>query len=153
MNPVRTAGIVTLAALVILALFMRHTLTAEEQPTNSYANLLTPILAGNQTILDQTIAYPDGTPKITAAIVTIPPGGETGWHTHTIPLFAYILDGELSVDYGTKGVKVYTPGNGVLEAIDWPHNGTNTSAVPMRLLAVYMGADGIANAEPVVAAK
>ena len=153
MNYVRAAGIASLAALTVLAVFVRHALTAEEQAANSYQNLLTPILSGNQTILDQTIAYPAGTPKVTAAIVTIPPGGETGWHTHEIPLFAYILDGELTVDYGDKGVKTYKAGNGVLEAIDWPHNGTNKSDVSVRLLAVYMGVDGIANAEPVVAAQ
>ena len=58
-------------------------------------------------MLDQPIAYPSGTPNITAAIVTIPPGGETGWHTHAVPLFAYILDGALTVDYGSKGTKVF----------------------------------------------
>jgi quercetin dioxygenase-like cupin family protein len=150
MNYMRTGGLVTLAALTVFALFARHALVAEEQPPSSYQNLLTPVLSGNQTILDQTIAYPGGTPKVTAAIVTLPPGGETGWHTHEIPLFAYILDGELSVDYGDKGAKVYTAGSGLLEAVDWPHNGTNASDVPVRLLAVYIGAEGVATAESVV---
>ena len=121
--------------------------TAEDQSV-SYQNLLTPILSGNQTIIDQTIAYPAGVPKITAAIVTIPPGGETGWHTHAVPLFAYILDGALTVDYGTKGTKIYEAGGGVLEAMNWPHNGTNKGTVPVRLLAVYMGAEDEANATP-----
>ena len=54
-----------------------------------------------------------------------PPGKETGWHTHAVPLFAYVLKGEFSVDYGAKGVKVYKPGDSLLEAMNWPHNGTN----------------------------
>lgn len=120
---------------------------------DAYQNLLTPILSGNQTVLDQTFTYPDGTAKVTAAIVTIPPGGQTGWHVHVVPLFAYILEGELTVDYGSKGTKVYTVGGGILEAMNWPHNGTNTGDVPMRLLAVYMGAEDEANATAVAGAE
>lgn len=143
---VRLAVPLAFAALAFPAL-------AEDQSATSYQNLLTPILSGNQTIIGQTIAYPAGTPKVTAAIVTIPPGGETGWHTHEIPLFAYILDGALTVDYGSKGVKVYEAGGGVLEAVDWPHNGTNKGEVPVRLLAVYIGAEGEANATPATGAE
>lgn len=114
-----------------------------------YKNLLTPLLESGKTILDQQIAYPAGTAKVTAAIVTIPPGNDTGWHTHEVPLFAYVMEGELSVDYGSKGVKVYKAGDSLLEAMDWPHNGTNRTDKPMKLLAVYMGAEGEPNAEPV----
>jgi len=144
MMPVRIARLAAVAAAAFVVPFAA---LAEDQSV-SYQNLLTPILSGNQTIIDQTIAYPAGTPNITAAIVTIPPGGETGWHTHAVPLFAYILDGALSVDYGEKGTRVYEAGGGVLEAMNWPHNGTNKGDVPVRLLAVYMGADGEANATP-----
>ena len=77
----------------------------------------------------------------------MPPGKETGWHTHAVPLFAYVLEGELSVDYGDKGVKVYKAGDGLLEAMNWPHNGVNKTDAPVRILAVYMGAEGQANAE------
>lgn len=113
-----------------------------------YQNLLTPILSGNQTIIGQAIAYPAGTPKVTAAIVVIPPGKDTGWHIHTVPLFVYVLEGEVSVDYGSKGTKVYQPGTGFLEAENWPHNGMNKTDKPVRIFAVYMGAEGVATASP-----
>ena len=114
-----------------------------------YQNLLTPLYSGNQTIIDQAIdAYPDGAPKVTAAIVTIPPGNDTGWHTHQVPLFVYMLEGEISVDYGSKGVKVYKPGDSFMEAMDWPHNATNKTDAPVKIMAVYIGEDGTANAEP-----
>jgi quercetin dioxygenase-like cupin family protein len=125
-------------------------LVAADEST-SYSKLLTPILESGQTIIGQPIAYPTGTPKVTAAIVLVPPGKETGWHTHAVPLFAYVLEGELSVDYGDKGIKVYKAGDGLLEAMNWPHNGTNKTAAPVRILAVYMGVDGKANAEPAAA--
>ena len=134
---------VSLAALLSVSFLAPG--AAEE--TISYQNLVTPLLSSGETIIGQPIAYPAGTAKVTAAIVTIPSGGETGWHTHPVPLFATILDGELAVDYGDKGTKVYKTGDSLLEAMNWPHNGTNTGTVPVRILAVYMGADGMVNAE------
>lgn len=122
---------------------------AEESVT--YQNLLTPLLSSGTTIIDQPIAYPEGTPKITAAIVVIPPGGETGWHLHEVPLYVYILEGEVTVDYGEKGVKVVKQGESILEAMNWAHNGMNKTDKPLRILAVYIGAEGVANAETAAA--
>jgi quercetin dioxygenase-like cupin family protein len=130
-----TAGFLLLAGAAI----------ADESP--QYTKLLTPILESGKTILDQPIAYPAGTPKVTAAMVVLQPGKETGWHTHSVPIFAYVVEGEISVDYGDKGVKVYKAGDGLLDAMNWPHNGVNKSPAPVRLLVVYMGAEGTANAE------
>ena len=110
---------------------------------------VTPVLASSQTIIGQPIAYPTGTPEITASVITILPGGETGWHLHAVPLFGYILEGVLTVDYGDKGTRTYTAGEGLLEAMNWPHNGMNKGTVPVRILAVYAGAKGVLNAEPV----
>jgi quercetin dioxygenase-like cupin family protein len=142
MIPVRTA----LAAAGLAAFLAMPQAEAEE--TLSYQNLVTPLLASGETVLGETIVYPSGTAKVTAAIVTVPPGGETGWHTHPVPLFAYILEGTLTVDYGAKGIRVYKAGDSVLEAMNTPHDGTNKGDVPVKLLAVYMGAEGAANAAP-----
>jgi quercetin dioxygenase-like cupin family protein len=114
----------------------------------TYQNLLTPLFKGNETILGQKIAYPAGDPNVTAAIVVIAPGKESGWHSHEVPLFVTVLEGDISVDYGSKGVKVYKPGDSFLEAEQWPHNATNKTEKIVRLLAVYMGAEGKANASP-----
>jgi quercetin dioxygenase-like cupin family protein len=122
-------------------------------PKQAYQNLLTPILASGETVLGQPINYPTGKPLVTGAIVTIPPGNSTGWHIHAVPLFAYVLEGELTVDYGSKGTKLYRAGEGTMEAIDWPHNGTNRGTVPVKLVAVYIGAQGTDNATPVAAAQ
>jgi quercetin dioxygenase-like cupin family protein len=113
-----------------------------------------PLIGSGETVVGETIAYPQGAPaKVTAAIVGLGPGEETGWHTHGIPTFALILDGELSVDYGDKGTRVYRAGEAFLEAIDVPHNGRNTGSGPMRILAVFMGADGLPTTVPVAGPK
>jgi quercetin dioxygenase-like cupin family protein len=140
--------IVLLAAALAAIPLAASAEDASPPPASAYQNLLTPLLATGTTIVGEAIAYPPGTPKVTAAIVTVPPGKETGWHTHQVPLFAEILEGELTVDYGSKGVKVYKPGDSLLEAMNWPHNGMNKGAVPVKLLAVYMGAEGVPTATP-----
>lgn len=110
---------------------------------------LTPLVASGETVVGEKIAYPTGAPaKVTAAIVALPPGGETGWHRHGVPLFGYVLEGELTVDYGEKGVRVYRAGDAVLEAMTVAHNGRNTGAGNVRILAVYMGEDGAATGIP-----
>jgi len=105
------------------------------------------LLTSSQTVIGQPIAYPQGVPKVTAAIITMQPGQETGLHLHRAPLFAYILSGELTVDYGPAGQRVFKEGNAFLEAFGTDHNGRNTGGDLTRILAVYMGAEGVANTE------
>jgi quercetin dioxygenase-like cupin family protein len=107
------------------------------------------LLQTGQTVIGQEIAYPGGTPEVTpqvtAAIVTMQPGETTGWHRHDAPLFAYMLAGELSVDYGPDGTRTYRAGDAFLEAFKSEHDGTNTGAEVARVLAVFMGAKGVKN--------
>lgn len=105
------------------------------------------LVSSSETILGQPIAYPPGTPKVTAAIITMEPGQETGLHLHRTPLFAYILSGELTVNYGPEGERVFRQGNALLEAYNSDHNGRNSGTELTRILAVYMGAEGVANTE------
>ena len=105
----------------------------------------TVLYEGHTTVLGQAIAYPSGTPEITGVIVTMAPGHSTGWHEHDAPLFAYMLEGELTVDYGPAGKRRYVAGEALLEAIDVAHDGTNTGSTTTRILAVFIGAEGVAN--------
>lgn len=138
MKTIRTVALTALLAVATQSI-------AEDQASRQYQNLPTPLLHSGEDILGTPFGYPDGPAKVTAAIVTLPPGGETGWHEHEVPLFAYVLEGELTVDYGTRGKRTFKAGDSLLEAVRWPHNGTNTGDVPMRLLAVYMGGGAAAN--------
>jgi quercetin dioxygenase-like cupin family protein len=107
------------------------------------------LLDATETIIGQPIAYPDGTADVTVAIITVPPGAETGWHVHAVPLIGYILEGTLTVDYGSKGTRTYVSGSALVEAMNWPHDGMNKGNVPVRILAVYAGAKGVPTAEAV----
>jgi quercetin dioxygenase-like cupin family protein len=108
-----------------------------------------PLVASGETIVGERIVYPTGAPaKVTAAVVLLAPGEETGWHTHGMPVLGYVLEGELEVDYGAKGKRLYRAGDAMLEAITVAHNGRNVGRGPMRVLAVFMGAEGIAPTKP-----
>jgi quercetin dioxygenase-like cupin family protein len=101
----------------------------------------TPLLSTGTSILGETIRYPKSGPAhVTAAIVTLEPGAKTIMHKHGVPLFAYILDGELTVDYGRHGTRTYVQGQSFMEAMAVAHFGVNNGSQPVRLLAVYMGA-------------
>ena len=110
----------------------------------------TPLLSTSKTVMDEPIVYPaNGAAKLTAGIVAMAPGQETGWHTHGVPLTGIVLEGELTVDYGDKGTRTYREGQSIAEAIAVPHNGRNSGTGIMRLFAVYIGAEGVPNATPV----
>jgi quercetin dioxygenase-like cupin family protein len=107
------------------------------------------LLESDQTVLGQSFAYPAGRAKITAAIVTLPPGAELPAHLHPVPLFGYVLQGELIVDYGSFGQKTYRRGDALIEAIDWPHRGRCGDRGVVKILVVYAGAEGVPNSVPV----
>ncbi len=108
-----------------------------------------PLLSTGRTVIGERFAYPTGAPaRVTSVIVTLKPGEETGWHRHGVPLYGYILEGELTVDYGPHGKRVYRKGDSLMEAMNAPHNGRNTGAGTMRVLAVFMGAEGRPNTVP-----
>jgi len=103
------------------------------------------LLETDQTILGDAFAYPYGRARVTAARLTVPPGGTVPLHLHPVPLFVYILQGEIAVDYGSRGTVTYSAGDTFVEAFEWPHHARNAGKGNVKLLAVYMGAEGVAN--------
>jgi quercetin dioxygenase-like cupin family protein len=108
-----------------------------------------PLLSTGVTVLGEKLRYPTGEPHVNASIITLAPGQRTIPHKHGVPLFAYILEGELSVDYGAHGIRTYKKGDSLMEAMDVVHYGFNAGKEPVRLLGVYIGAKGAADVEPV----
>jgi quercetin dioxygenase-like cupin family protein len=111
-------------------------------------------VAGRQTLLDaqelttldQPIAYPKKVPaQVTSYVTQLEPGQETGWHKHKVPLYVYILEGTVTVEYDGGVIKEYPAGTALMEAQDVWHNGTNKGDSPVRILTVYMGAKGAKN--------
>jgi quercetin dioxygenase-like cupin family protein len=134
-----------LSAAALFALGAATALALQPAPKPQFTELL----STGKTVMGEPIVYPTGAPaKLTAGIVTMAPGAETGWHTHGVPLVGLILDGEMTVDYGDRGKRTYKAGQSVAEAINVPHNGKNTGSGVMRLFVIYMGAEGLPNSAP-----
>ncbi len=103
----------------------------------------TPLLSTGTTVLGETLHYPTSGPAhVTAAIVTLEPGAKTVLHRHGVPLFAYVLEGEITVDYGDRGTRTYHQGDAVMEAMDVAHFGVDAGSKPVRILTVFIGAEG-----------
>ena len=58
-------------------------------------------------------------------------------------MYAFILEGNLDVDYGVHGLKQLKEGDAIIEAVNFPHKGSNNSTRKTRVLVLYMGANGI----------
>ena len=97
------------------------------------------IVGAPKTTLGQDFKYPAGQPLIKAFNIEIPVGKQTSLHKHLGPLYIYIVSGDLEVDYGSKGKKIYKPGTSYVEAIDWCHIGKVSGKVPVKVIGVYLG--------------
>jgi quercetin dioxygenase-like cupin family protein len=135
-----------LTAAVVLATIVAP---ASRAPAQERGYPSVPLLSTGTSAVGEAIHYPaTGAAHVTAAIVTVAPGDRTIVHKHGVPMFAYILGGELTVDYGDHGKRTYRRGQALMEAMDVAQFGVNTGAEPVRILVVYMGADGAENVIP-----
>lgn len=127
--------------LSVVAVVCALTVSAPAFAQGSYN--LTGTVSTSKTIVGEDIVYPTtGKAVVTSAIVVMAPGERTILHRHGVPLFAYMLEGELTVDYGAHGTRVYRQGDSFMEAMNVSHAGRNTGTNTVRILAVYMGAEG-----------
>ena len=111
------------------------------------------IVGAPKTTLGQDFKYPSGQPLIEAFNIEIPVGKQTDLHKHLVPLYIYIVSGDLEVDYGSKGKKIYKPGTSYVEAIDWCHIGKVSGKAPVKVIGVYLGEKTPDQIKPVPCAK
>lgn len=98
--------------------------------------------------LGNPLAYIDSSvPEISGARVRMMPGDSTGWHTHPVPTFGYLISGELTVEYATGESRVFRAGDGIIEAQHVAHNGHNRGTEPVEIVVFYAGAVAVANSE------
>jgi quercetin dioxygenase-like cupin family protein len=90
------------------------------------------------------IVYPKGTPEVTMVHVVIPPGAQTGWHRHPVPCFAYVLEGEFTIEHEDGTIKPVKAGEALPEVIDVLHNGINRGTAPVKLIMFVAGETGCA---------
>jgi quercetin dioxygenase-like cupin family protein len=109
---------------------------------NSAAVKVTPLLKTSTSWDGKPIAYPPGQAEVTALIVEIAAGEQTGWHEHPVPSFAYVLEGTLEVTRGTGETRLLRPGDTLAEVVDSLHNGRAMDGKAVKLFVLYTGAAG-----------
>lgn len=100
------------------------------------------VFSGSETVAGEKLAFPKDSASVQSFVVTLSPGEKTAWHQHHAPLFAYVLEGEVTVTYDVIGKKVYRAGDGYLEAMKVTQQGANTGDAPAKVLAVYLLGEG-----------
>ncbi len=107
---------------------------------------VSPVKKTTTTSNGRKIVYPrTDSAEVTVAIVDIPPGEETGWHQHQIPVYAYVLAGDLIVEIEGGKQNFFREGDAIIEVVNTPHNGRNAGKVPVKLVVFYTGIEGRPN--------
>lgn len=95
---------------------------------------------------NQKISYPvTDKAEVTAMTVDLAPGAETGWHKHPVPVYAYVVAGQLSVELEDGRRLDFARGDAIIEVVNTWHNGTNSGQEPVQLAVFYLGVEGVAN--------
>jgi quercetin dioxygenase-like cupin family protein len=124
----------------LLFILISQYLFAESTPQYNQDIKIERVLKTDTTSIGQKIEYlSTNNPEVTMLKVTIPPGKETGWHKHTFPVFAYVIDGTLSVEFKGGKKREFTKGSSFAEVINTLHNGRNECKEDLVLLAIYLG--------------
>jgi quercetin dioxygenase-like cupin family protein len=106
----------------------------------------TPVLQSGTTAGGTSIAYPKSdSAEVTALVLDIGPGGETGRHMHPYPTFVYVLEGAIDVEMDGGMVHTYKAGDSFLEVVNTWHNGKNNGTTPAKVLVVFAGVHGKPN--------
>lgn len=103
---------------------------------------VTPLLKTASSWDGQQIVYPEGQGEVTALVIELAANGETGWHEHPVPSFAYILEGDLEITRRDGSVKRLKPGDALAEVVNTYHNGRALNGKPVKLVVFYTGSVG-----------
>ena len=137
----KVASLISASAVVLLHPAVAR--AAEPAPqTGPVGFKITEILETTTTVAGQAIRFPQGENQMTGFIIELAPGGQVGRHVHPVPLFAYILEGMLTVEVEGHGTRTFRAGEAFVDVVNLWHNGRNLGDRPVRFLVVFAGQKG-----------
>jgi quercetin dioxygenase-like cupin family protein len=123
---------------VVAALVALFTAGASAQQGQTVKELL----QTSTTVAGTPLKYPAGTPKFTAALSTLEPGGTTPRHMHPVPTFIYVVEGTLAVDVDGGVTREAKAGEAFMEVVDtWHRNRNPSSTARVQYLLVFAADD------------
>lgn len=107
----------------------------------AYARALSikPLLKTQADGTGKPLVFPTESPEATVVLVEVPPGTQTNWHKHPVPCFAYMLEGELTLELENGETRVLKAGEAFAEVVNVLHNGVNRGKVPAKLVMFVAG--------------
>ncbi len=133
---------ITCLCLTVLFLFVPPAFSADYGSGVTAKILKKSTVTGN----GQKITYPcTDRAQVTAMTVELAPGAETGWHKHPVPVYAYVISGNLSVELEDGKRLSFHAGDAVIEVVNTLHNGKNIGTEPVKLAVFYLGVEGTPN--------
>jgi quercetin dioxygenase-like cupin family protein len=120
-----------LAALLV-ALGLAGVAAADSAPPVTVKTLLTT----DKTDIGQPLVLPSRHPVLVVSTYDIVPGARLARHKHPFSRYAYVLAGDLTVQFDDGKQRQYHTGDVVVEAVDTWHFGFNNGTVPVRLLVI-----------------
>ena len=104
----------------------------------SAAVKVTPLMKTKTSWDGKAIVYPQGQAEVSALIVEIMADGQTGWHQHPVPSFAYVLEGTLEVRRKSGETIVLRAGDTLAEVVDTLHNGKALGGKNVKLSLIHI---------------
>ena len=97
---------------------------------------VTSVLTATTTTIGQPLVLPSQNPQVVVTTLEIAPGTRLPRHMHPFARYAYVLQGEVTIEYEGGQRQTFHAGDFIVEAIGVWHFGTNTGAAPLRLLVI-----------------
>lgn len=132
----------TTAAFAAILLVSAGSLTVRAQDALPAGFKTQPLLKTSQTRDNEPIAYPSGKPEIISVIGTIEPGGRTPLHEHPVPVYVYVLEGEVELQTEGRQPHKYKTGEAYIEALNRKHQLFNKGNAQAKVLVVFVGEEG-----------
>ena len=117
---------------LLLVLGLAGAANADTAPPVTVKTLLTT----DTTDIGQPLVLPSQHPVLVVSTYDIAPGARLARHKHPFSRYAYVLAGDLTVQFDDGKQRQYHTGDVVVEAVDTWHFGFNNGKVPVRLLVI-----------------
>lgn len=142
----RTATLATAAAL---GLSLPLAVLAQDTPGPEAAGMSREEVTKTTTnMIGEPITYPSETAEVTTEIVTLEPEGRTGYHTHQVPSWVYVMEGEIELRIDGQEPMRMASGQVFIEPTDVAMQAFNVAEGPTKLMVVSIGAEGQPTGQP-----
>ena len=123
-------------SLALLVLFIGAAVTAAALADTAPPVVVKTLITTDKTVLGQPLVLPKRDPVLIVSTYDIAPGARLPRHEHPFSRYAYVLQGDLTVEFDGGLQKQYHAVDVIVEAVGSWHFGMNPGKVPVRLLVI-----------------